>query len=163
MGIEDESNLSQPDFCEKTKKLNMSTTRVEMCRTEVKSFTFDIPTHVAEWCKADGTEPEIDENHENHWEVRWDRGWTVHLEERTWGKVMKIPKGEVEWLHDDLDDIEYTEIDEAEEMRKKAEFWEKRAKYCEKQVKRLEAKKAEAKKEQLQIDREIIDRLELDY
>ena len=76
---------------------------------------------------------------------------------------MKIPKGEVEWLHDDLDDIEYTEIDEAEEMRVEAEILRRKAEYCEKQVKRLEAKKAEAKKEQLQIDREIIDRLELDY
>ena len=147
MGIEDESNLSQPDFCEKTKKLNMSTTRVEFTQIEAHHFTFELPTHVAEWYKTNlpGEEPDLTFK-DDCWEVTWG-------EEDT---VLRISKGCEQVERMELDHLEYTEIDEAE-LRKKLEFWEK-------QAKRLEAKLDEVKKvDEHQIDREIIDRLELDY
>ena len=167
MGIEDESNLSQPDFCEKNTKLNMSTTRVEFTQIEAHHFTFELPTHVAEWYKTNlpGEEPNLTFK-DDCWEVTWG-------EEDT---VLRISKGCEEVERMELDHLEFTEIDEAEEMildyktwlehqkaKWVAEILRRKAEFCEKEAKRLEVKKAEAKKEQLQIEREIIDRLQLDY
>jgi hypothetical protein len=146
MGIEDESNLSQPDFCEKTKKLNMSTTRVEFTQIEAHHFTFELPTHVAEWYKTNrpGEEPDLTFK-DDCWEVTWG-------EEDT---VLRISKGCEQVERMELDHIEYTEIDEAEELRKKAEFWEKQAKRLEAELdfgkRRVmeEAKKEEEEKNEL--------------
>ena len=146
MGIEDESNLSQPDFCEKTKKLNMSTTRVEFTQIEAHHFTFELPTHVAEWYKTNrpGEEPDLTFK-DDCWEVTWG-------EEDT---VLRISKGCEQVERMDMDHIEYTEIDEAEELRKKAEFWEKQAKRLEAELDfgklrvMKEAKKEEEEKNEL--------------
>ena len=146
MGIEDESNLSQPDFCEKTKKLNMSTTRVEFTQIEAHHFTFELPTHVAEWYKTNrpGEEPDLTFK-DDCWEVTWG-------EEDT---VLRISKGCEQVERMELDHIEYTEIDEAEELRKKAEFWEKYAKRLEAELDfgklrvMKEAKKEEEEKNEL--------------
>jgi hypothetical protein len=146
MGIEDESNLSQPDFCEKTKKLNMSTTRVEFTQIEAHHFTFELPTHVAEWYKTNrpGEEPDLTFK-DDCWEVTWG-------EEDT---VLRISKGCEQVERMELDHIEYTEIDEAEELRKKAEFWEKQAKRLEAELDfgklrvMMEAKKEEEEKNEL--------------
>ena len=134
MGIEDESNLSQPDFCEKTKKLNMSTTRVEFTQIEAHHFTFELPTHVAEWYKTNrpGEEPDLTFK-DDCWEVTWG-------EEDT---VLRISKGCEQVERMELDHIEYTEIDEAEELRKKAEFWEKRAKSLEAELDEVNPEKRE--------------------
>jgi len=136
MGIEDESNLSQPDFCEKTKKLNMSTTRVEMSRTQVLAYSFEIPTYVAEWFKENpGNYPAIETPHgEDYWELYWgERGM----------KMMRIKRGEMEQMNNDYHDVEYEELDEAEELRKKAEFWEKRAKSLEAELDEVNPEKRE--------------------
>ena len=103
MGIEDESNLSQPDFCEKTKKLNMSTTRVEFTQIEAHHFTFELPTHVAEWYKTNlpGEEPELTFN-DDCWEVTWGEE----------DEVLEIPKGEEDVQYIECDQIEYLTVDD---------------------------------------------------
>lgn len=135
MGIEDESNLSQPDFCEKTKKRNMSTTRVEMSRTEVIHYTFEIPTYVAEWFKDNSKDypyayPEIlNHRRQDYWELLWGEGGE---------KIIKIKKGEMEQVGSNVDEVEYTVIDEAAELREKAEAYRRNAEYCETKAKLLE-------------------------
>jgi hypothetical protein len=49
----------------------------------------------------------------------------------------------MEQMNNDYHDVEYEEIDEAEELRKKAEFWEKRAKSLEAELDEVNPEKRE--------------------
>lgn len=84
-----------------------------MTRTSTDTYTFEIPTHVAE--EIGKKEMWIETPHgKDYWELMWDDQKEDYY---------RIERGEINQVHNDFEGAEFTVIDKVAELKEDLEKW----------------------------------------